>query len=159
MKGTITATGRPTKTLATAEPLKQEVGNSECNDIKKVPWYAAMLCQLGIHRGEWKYQKERDCNQWQICEWCGKTINLQCCHIFSRRFLVTRWDHNNALCLCAGCHRKGHDKPPEFVEFIKDYLGTRKYNALRRKAKTSIKKVNLEEVCEKYSNLLKEQCL
>ena len=73
MTGTITATGRPTKTLTTAEPPNQEASHSECHDIKQVPWYAAMLCRLGIHRGEWRYQRERDCTQWQVCERCGKT--------------------------------------------------------------------------------------
>ena len=91
------------------------------------------------------------------CEWCGETNNtLQCAHIFSRRFLVTRWDELNALCLDAKCHFKAHHKPLEFAEFVKDHLGEKKYYKLMRKAKTSVKKVDLKEVCRKYTNLLKD---
>ena len=90
-----------------------------------------------------------------VCEWCGKQDNtLQCAHIFSRRYLVTRWDELNALCLCASCHFKAHAQPLEFAEFVKEYYGKKKYNALRRKAKTSIKKVDLEAVIKKYQELL-----
>jgi hypothetical protein len=73
MTGSLAATERPTKTLTAAESPTQEASQSECHDIKQVPWYAAMLCRLGIHRGEWRYQLERDCAQWQICERCGQT--------------------------------------------------------------------------------------
>lgn len=77
------------------------------------------------------------------CEWCGKrppAVQLQCSHIFSRRFLVTRWEPINATCLCAGCHRRWHDKPIEGVEWIKGYLGEDVYDELRVLAKTGINK-------------------
>ena len=91
------------------------------------------------------------------CEWCDATTTLQCCHIFTRRYLVTRWDHNNALCLCSKCHFKGHEQPLEFAEFVKRLYGGKKYNALRRKAKTSIKKIDLQVIVDKYTKLLKGQ--
>ena len=75
-----------------------------------------------------------------VCEWCSKRETLQTAHIFSRRYLVTRWEPINALCLCAGCHRKAHDKPVEFVEWVKEYLGEDIYNELRRIAKTTVNK-------------------
>jgi len=94
------------------------------------------------------------------CEWCGKRAeprNLEAAHIFSRRFLTTRWDYNNCLALCHACHRKAHDKPIEFVEFVKsDYLTPTEYEALRLKAKTSVAKPNLEEVISKYQLLMEE---
>jgi hypothetical protein len=84
------------------------------------------------------------------CEWCGKVDDgtLQCSHIFSRRFLVTRWEPINANCLCASCHFKWHQQPVEAVEWVKGYLGEDVYNELRIVAKTSIKKINLEEKIE-----------
>lgn len=89
------------------------------------------------------------------CQWCGAVNDtLQCCHIFSRRFLVTRWLPENALCLCAGCHFKAHQNPIEFAEFVKKHLGTKAYNDLRRKAKTCIDKVDVLEVIKKYEELL-----
>ena len=92
------------------------------------------------------------------CEWCGDVNDtLQCAHIFSRRYMSTRYDYNNAVCLCASCHFKAHAQPIEFAEFVKRYLGNKGYADLRRKAKTSIKKVDLQAIIEKYTNLLKEQ--
>lgn len=83
------------------------------------------------------------------CEWCGKQDNtLQCAHIFSRRFLVTRWEPINAVCLCASCHFKWHQQPIEGVEWIKEYLGEDVYDELRRQAKTSVRKIDLEQQVE-----------
>lgn len=41
-----------------------------------------------------------------FCERCGKTdkSKLQCAHLYSRRHKNIRWDLENALCLCSGCH-------------------------------------------------------
>ena len=80
------------------------------------------------------------------CEWCGAKKTLQTAHIFSRRYLVTRWTPLNANCLCAKCHFKAHQKPVEYVEWLKEYLGKDVYEELRREAKTSIKKVDLEVI-------------
>ena len=66
------------------------------------------------------------------CEKCGNTTTLQCCHIFSRRFVNMRWDERNVLCLCAKCHFWGHDNPLLFAEFVKDYKGEDIYNELIR---------------------------
>lgn len=54
------------------------------------------------------------------CQWCGKTRNLQWCHVNSRRYLSTRWSMNNTLALCAGCHLRGHHRPLEFVDWFKE---------------------------------------
>ena len=46
------------------------------------------------------------------CLRCYKTVNLQSAHIFLRRHLGTRWDKNNGITLCAGCHLFwGHQEP------------------------------------------------
>lgn len=87
------------------------------------------------------------------CEWCGKVDNtLQTSHIFSRRFLVTRWEPLNANCLCASCHFKWHQQPVEAVEWIKEYLGEDVYNELRIMAKTSVKKVDLQQIVDDLKN-------
>uniref|UniRef100_A0A7C4TXG7 HNH nuclease domain-containing protein n=1 Tax=Caldisericum exile TaxID=693075 RepID=A0A7C4TXG7_9BACT len=70
------------------------------------------------------------------CEWCGQVKPyLNAAHIFSRRFLSTRWDVSNGLCLCPSCHRKAHDRPLDFADFVKTRLGQEEYESLRRKAK------------------------
>jgi hypothetical protein len=39
------------------------------------------------------------------CQYCGSTERLQCAHIMRRGFSATRTAEDNALCLCARCHR------------------------------------------------------
>ena len=92
------------------------------------------------------------------CEWCGKSgtiCQLQWCHIFSRKFHSTRWSKNNSLCMCAGCHFKGHNEPIIFVEWLKEYLGEDGYDKLMLEHNT-IKKWKdweLDELISKYKNL------
>ena len=48
------------------------------------------------------------------------STQLQWCHLKSRRYLVTRWDPLNAVCMCAACHRFFTDHPDHFRNFIED---------------------------------------
>lgn len=71
------------------------------------------------------------------CERCGTTHNLQCAHIISRRFLATRCDPQNAVCLCAGCHHYMTDHPADWGRFVEEYMGFNAYDALLLKSKVS----------------------
>jgi len=55
-----------------------------------------------------------------LCARCGESEYrlLQCAHIYSRKFNSVRFDEANAVCLCARCHRWGHDNPPEFIDWV-----------------------------------------
>ena len=68
------------------------------------------------------------------CERCGKTAHLQCCHIFSRRYIKLRHDPLNLLCLCAGCHLWSHSVPILFTEWVMEYLGKEDYDTLKKVA-------------------------
>ncbi len=87
------------------------------------------------------------------CEWCGsKTGQMQWCHIFSRKFHNTRWNEMNSLCLCAGCHHRGHDMPTVFTDWVKSYLGETVYQELLAEH-NRVKKWNdyeLQELIKKY---------
>jgi len=48
---------------------------------------------------------------------------LQCAHIIGRSYRSTRWDEENAFCLCAGCHRFWTSRPIEFRRFVVDMRG------------------------------------
>lgn len=61
-------------------------------------------------------------------------MQLQCAHIYSRRYVNTRWDLENSLCLCARCHRWGHDKPLDFARWVEDYIGGDIADQLRQRA-------------------------
>lgn len=72
------------------------------------------------------------------CERCGSKNYLQCAHIYSRKFGSVRFDEENALCLCAKCHRWGHDNPLEFARFVEkkrvyDRLVKKKNKIVKRK--------------------------
>lgn len=58
------------------------------------------------------------------CERCGSRDNLQTAHIYSRKFGSVRFDEDNAVCLCARCHRWGHDNPVDFTRWLDEYLPT-----------------------------------
>ena len=87
------------------------------------------------------------------CVRCGKVENLQCCHIFSRANRAVRWDLDNLLCMCAGCHFWSHANPTLFAEFVKTHLGD-KYNTLKDHAK-AIRKRALWELEELYLSFQK----
>lgn len=64
------------------------------------------------------------------CQACGKTLNLQCAHIISRRYSHTRCVERNALCLCAGCHHYYTDHPAEFGTLVLTFMDAHEYDAL-----------------------------
>ncbi len=67
------------------------------------------------------------------CEHCNSKKNLQCCHVFSRTYNNTRWGLDNLLCLCASCHFWAHKNPILFGEYVRQYLGSIKYDLLKEK--------------------------
>jgi 5-methylcytosine-specific restriction endonuclease McrA len=55
------------------------------------------------------------------CLWCGGVRGLQCAHIIGRANLHFRWDPNNAIALCLGCHiYKWHKDPLSATAWLKD---------------------------------------
>ena len=52
------------------------------------------------------------------CQSCGSKQYLQTAHIITRKYYCLRFDLNNALCLCAVCHRNFHDSPIEFGRWL-----------------------------------------
>lgn len=73
------------------------------------------------------------------CERCGKTSGqMQCAHIFSRRYTMTRTDEANAWCLCATCHRYLTENPLEHIEYAYATIGQARFLMLRDKAYAGI---------------------
>jgi len=86
------------------------------------------------------------------CERCGSRNNIQCCHIFSRTYNNTRWDIENLVALCAGCHFWSHKNPILFGEFIIQYLGTKRYELLKE-AHNLITKYTIDDLLTKIKVL------
>ena len=91
----------------------------------------------------------------KVCLKCGKKDNLQCAHIFSRRYMATRWDFDNAIPLCYACHFFwAHQNPMEFSTFIVSKLGMVKVEQLREKSSKIIRYTlqDLEIILENLKN-------
>ena len=68
------------------------------------------------------------------CDYCRSDSQLTCAHIISRRFKSTRWDLDNAICLCFNHHRYFTEHPAEWIEYIDSRLGVGFYDRMRMKA-------------------------
>ena len=77
------------------------------------------------------------------CELCGRTspeVVLHAHHIYSRTHRSTRYDLDNSVCLCMGCHLyTAHKSVQEFADWVYEKLGQEKLDALRKKAHTTVK--------------------
>lgn len=86
------------------------------------------------------------------CQSCGKTENLQCAHIISRRFSHTRCEPSNAYCLCAGCHHYYTDHPVAWGQFVLGKMGEDCYAELTRWSQRT-GKVDWFEVADQMKKL------
>lgn len=65
---------------------------------------------------------------------CGKTTNLQCCHLFSRAYRSIRWNEVNAVVMCQGHHLWYTVHPIEWDVLMHEWLGEELYVELRETA-------------------------
>lgn len=79
------------------------------------------------------------------CEHCGTFVPTgerqacHCAHIHGRKHQATRYDPDNAVCLCAKCHYWFTDHPTEFTYWLHQHLGDGHMEILREKVR-AIKK-------------------
>ena len=105
-----------------------------------------------------RYTRWRD--GWQ-CQRCGSVFTtgdkgLHVHHYYSRRKLSVRWDNDNLVSVCYGCHSWLHGHPIEHVQFIEKRLGKEKMEALRVRANMIGKKPDFELIKIDLENRLKE---
>lgn len=76
------------------------------------------------------------------CVRCGKTSNLQCSHFWSRQISATRYEPDNCVALCAGCHlyKWEIEKQGEYRDFMIWWLGDERYESLRRQSQSIVKR-------------------
>jgi len=73
------------------------------------------------------------------CQRCGFTHpsnsrGLHCAHHFTRRTKATRFDPDNALALCYGCHQYLDSHPWEKEAFWRSEIGDERFDALAARA-------------------------
>jgi len=94
------------------------------------------------------------------CERClvGKTDykQLQCSHFHGRAKKSVRWDEDNAVGLCAGCHMYLTSQPKEHFEWFKNYLGEDKLDLLSSRVRITHPKPDIELLTIYYKEKIKE---
>lgn len=91
------------------------------------------------------------------CVRCGTTSGqLQCAHVFSRRYTATRTSELNAVALCASCHLYLTQNPYEHVKFFRRYLGDATFFALRDLAYAGVGTVTKAEFWQQECDRLNE---
>lgn len=89
------------------------------------------------------------------CEHCGKTTNLQWCHITSRAVIRLRYEERNYFCLCAGCHFFFHENPLVFTKFVGSKKGQDALDWLIRES-LKIKPIDIKWYEEVIKDLTKK---
>lgn len=64
------------------------------------------------------------------CVTCGRRVNLQCGHLFSRTAYSTRWNPMNAACQCAGCNINHEGDPLPLTDYMVATWGREKIDEL-----------------------------
>jgi len=64
------------------------------------------------------------------CEHCGRKGKVEVSHFFGRRKEATRYCEKNCSLLCNYCHRTFHERPADYVEWMKEKLGDGEYKKL-----------------------------
>lgn len=104
-----------------------------------------------------KWIRARDKYTCQRClkQYPGNSQGLHCAHCFGRRFESTRFDPDNCLALCFGCHRLVDEDHSEKIALWKKRIGEKAYERLERRHYVITKKDDAMVVLI-YSKLLKK---
>lgn len=54
------------------------------------------------------------------CRYCGTQIDLEWCHVLSRRYLAVRWDRRNSMALCRTHHYMFTVNPLRWEQWCRD---------------------------------------
>ena len=72
-----------------------------------------------------------------VCQVCGANTTPNAHHIIGRRNHSLRWDMENGIILCSGCHtfrnQSAHQDPLWFSEWFKDNYPDRYNNIMARR--------------------------
>ena len=70
----------------------------------------------------------------QVCRKIMPHTELEASHHVGRRKRSVRWDADNISCKCHSCHRQMDLNPLEHAEWVKEWLGEERYDALKSKS-------------------------
>ena len=90
-----------------------------------------------------------------ICQRCGTAGSLQTSHFHGRAKQSVRYDPDNAVALCFGCHQHLGSHPAEHVAFMLKRLGQERYDMLEHRAR-QVGKVDKEAIRLYLNQKIKE---
>ena len=67
-------------------------------------------------------------------------MGLHCSHYYGRGRYSVRFDPDNAVALCYGCHRHVGSNPSDHLDFIRERLGPDKFRELTQRRNIIVKK-------------------
>lgn len=92
------------------------------------------------------------------CERCGNKPDrrgLHVHHFHRRRKMATRYDSENCLSLCLGCHQYFHENRKEEEAFLLQKLGQDRFDMLEARSRTP-QKVDVDLLTLYFEQILKE---
>lgn len=109
-------------------------GGATKSMIAKLDQLARALCMAKSGA----YRIEGSASWVGTCRKCKLTKPLQWAHFNSRRIHGVRWDTNNSMALCGGCHYAfAHHKPAEFRDWWLGEIGVEAFSRLALRLKTT----------------------
>lgn len=114
------------------------------------------------------YIRARD--NW-TCQRCGRVFReyikgadnrhlrgLDCAHMIGRGAKMTRFEPDNAVSLCYGCHSHLDSRPTQKVEFMIERLGQERYDEIRALSKKPFLhfKKHKKEISNKFRKKFRE---
>lgn len=67
----------------------------------------------------------------KVCQYCRARPAINAHHIFTRKIRAMRWDPQNGIGLCGGCHMNiAHGQPELFRRFLVKRLGVAEYERM-----------------------------
>lgn len=85
------------------------------------------------------------------CRRCGSVVNPQCAHVISRTYRAIRWNPDNAVCLCRGCHVMFTHRPLEWADWCEERFPGR-LALLKVQALAAHEKPDYDAICEGLKN-------
>lgn len=80
------------------------------------------------------------------CDFSQMKAKFDCSHFHTRGNKRTRWDFDNVLALCRGCHIYFSNYPGEHAQFMKEKLGIGRFNLLMARKERQLNEFKVDEL-------------
>lgn len=88
--------------------------------------------------------------------WKPTYIDLQCSHYHKRRKQSVRFDEDNCIGICFGCHQYFEENRDEYTEWMIDYLGEQTFDLLKARTRQVYPRPDKKLLTLYYQEKIKE---